>query len=25
MQEKTVKNNHATCWAMQVASFAKLC
>lgn len=25
LQEKTVKNNHATCWAMQVASFAKLC
>lgn len=25
MQEKNVKNNHATCWAMQVASFAKLC
>jgi len=25
IQEKTVKNNHATCWAMQVASFAKLC
>jgi len=23
--EKTVKNNHATCWAMQVAAFAKLC
>jgi hypothetical protein len=25
LQEKNVKNNHATCWAMQVASFAKLC
>ena len=25
IQEKKVKNNHATCWAMQVASFAKLC
>jgi hypothetical protein len=25
IQEKEVKNNHATCWAMQVASFAKLC
>ncbi|PWS29185.1 alginate lyase [Pedobacter yonginense] len=25
IQEKTVKNNHATCWAMQVAAFAKLC
>ena len=25
IQEKQVKNNHATCWAMQVASFAKLC
>jgi len=25
IQEKTVKNNHATCWAMQVASFARLC
>ncbi|WP_316735819.1 alginate lyase family protein [Pedobacter aquatilis] len=25
IQEKNVKNNHATCWAMQVASFAKLC
>jgi hypothetical protein len=25
IQEKLVKNNHATCWAMQVASFAKLC
>lgn len=24
IQEKLVKNNHATCWAMQVASFAKL-
>ncbi|WP_316833104.1 alginate lyase family protein [Pedobacter aquatilis] len=24
IQEKTVKNNHATCWAMQVASFARL-
>ena len=23
--EKNVKNNHSTCWAMQVASFAKLC
>jgi len=25
MQERDVKNNHATCWAMQVASLAKLC
>jgi len=25
IQEKTVKNNHATCWAMQVAAFARLC
>ncbi len=25
IEEKLVKNNHATCWAMQVASFAKLC
>jgi len=25
LEEKLVKNNHATCWAMQVASFAKLC
>jgi len=25
IQEKTAKNNHSTCWAMQVASFAKLC
>ncbi len=25
VQERDVKNNHATCWAMQVASFAKLC
>jgi hypothetical protein len=25
LQEKAVKNNHSTCWAMQVASFAKLC
>lgn len=25
VQEKETKNNHATCWAMQVASFAKLC
>jgi hypothetical protein len=25
MQERDVKNNHATCWAMQVAAFAKLC
>ncbi|WP_443946934.1 alginate lyase family protein [Pedobacter sp. AW1-32] len=25
LQEKNVKNNHATCWAMQVAAFAKLC
>jgi hypothetical protein len=24
-QEKLTKNNHSTCWAMQVASFAKLC
>lgn len=23
--EKFAKNNHSTCWAMQVASFAKLC
>ncbi|MCX2574169.1 alginate lyase family protein [Pedobacter sandarakinus] len=23
--EKLAKNNHGTCWAMQVASFAKLC
>lgn len=25
LEEKNVKNNHATCWAMQVASFAKIC
>ncbi len=25
LQEKNIKNNHSTCWAMQVASFAKLC
>jgi hypothetical protein len=25
IQEKNIKNNHSTCWAMQVASFAKLC
>jgi hypothetical protein len=25
IQEKLTKNNHSTCWAMQVASFAKLC
>lgn len=25
LEEKNVKNNHATCWTMQVASFAKLC
>ncbi|TKC61387.1 alginate lyase [Pedobacter hiemivivus] len=25
LQEKAIKNNHSTCWAMQVASFAKLC
>ena len=25
IEEKLVKNNHSTCWAMQVASFAKLC
>lgn len=25
IQERDVKNNHATCWAVQVASFAKLC
>jgi len=25
VQEKLTKNNHSTCWAMQVASFAKLC
>lgn len=24
LQEKDIKNNHSTCWAMQVASFAKL-
>ncbi len=24
IQEKLTKNNHSTCWAMQVASFAKL-
>ncbi len=24
-EEKLTKNNHSTCWAMQVASFAKLC
>ncbi|MXV50159.1 alginate lyase [Pedobacter sp. HMF7647] len=24
-KEKGVKNNHSTCWAMQVASFARLC
>ncbi|MES2419122.1 MAG: alginate lyase family protein [Bacteroidota bacterium] len=25
LAEKLSKNNHSTCWAMQVASFAKLC
>ncbi|MBE9598251.1 alginate lyase family protein [Pedobacter sp. MC2016-24] len=25
LQEKAIKNNHSSCWAMQVASFAKLC
>jgi hypothetical protein len=25
IQEKLTKNNHSTCWAMQVAAFAKLC
>jgi hypothetical protein len=25
LDEKHVKNNHSTCWAMQVAVFAKLC
>jgi hypothetical protein len=25
IEEKLTKNNHSTCWAMQVASFAKLC
>lgn len=25
IQEKLTKNNHSTCWALQVASFAKLC
>lgn len=25
LQEKNIKNNHSTCWAMQVASFARLC
>ncbi len=25
LDEKNVKNNHSTCWVMQVASFAKLC
>jgi len=25
LQEKSIRNNHSTCWAMQVASFAKLC
>jgi hypothetical protein len=25
LDEKRTKNNHSTCWAMQVASFAKLC
>jgi hypothetical protein len=25
LAEKNIKNNHSTCWAMQVASFAKLC
>jgi len=25
LQEKGIRNNHSTCWAMQVASFAKFC
>jgi hypothetical protein len=25
IEEELTKNNHSTCWAMQVASFAKLC
>ena len=25
MEERDTKNNHSTCWTMQVASFAKLC
>jgi hypothetical protein len=25
IQEKLTKNNHSTCWAIQVASFARLC
>ncbi len=25
IQEELTKNNHSTCWAMQVASFAKFC
>ena len=25
IQEELTKNNHSTCWAMQVASFARLC
>ena len=25
LDEKNAKNNHSVCWAMQVASFAKLC
>lgn len=25
LDERNVKNNHSTCWTMQVASFAKLC
>ena len=25
IEEKLTKNNHSACWAMQVASFAKLC
>jgi hypothetical protein len=25
IEEKLTKNNHSTCWTMQVASFAKLC
>jgi hypothetical protein len=25
LQEKNIKNNHSTCWAMQVSAFAKLC
>lgn len=25
LAEKNIRNNHSTCWTMQVASFAKLC